>query len=344
MVAPDGAPAHMHDVVIAGSTFFDLVMSDLDASPRAGTEVYAERMEASPGGIANLAVAAARLGLNTGLATTLGDDLYGRWARTVLADVEGVDLRATRVREGWPTPVTVSIAHDGDRAMITREEPADPIDPLPGGSIARAVLADLTTLEGDADAWWRRAARDGARVFVDAGWDPTGEWRDDRLRPLEHCFAFTPNAVEAMAQTGADTPEAAARSLADRVPLVVVTRGADGAFAIDSATGKQADIPGIRTDARDTTGAGDVFQAGLCWAVLNELPLDDAVSFAVLASAIATTALGGATGSPCWGDIADWRAAHPDERFAFVDDLLTRIPRPLQHRAERRTPFARFAG
>ncbi|MGI6877332.1 carbohydrate kinase family protein [Microbacterium sp. gxy059] len=342
MTAPDGRAAH--DVVLAGPTFFDLVMGDLDADPRPGTEVYASRMSASPGGIATLAVAAARLGLSTGLASTLGDDLHGRWCRHVLGDVEGVDLARTRVLPDWPTPVTVSIAHDGDRSMITREERADPVDPLPDGASARAAIADLAQLAGDApDAWWRRASRQGTRIFADSGWDPTGAWSADRLRPLEHCWAFTPNEHEAIAYTGATSAREAARALAARVPLVVVTRGARGAFAVDAATGEEVDVPGLPVDARDATGAGDVFQAALVWAVLDELPLADAVAFAVLSSGIATTELGGATAAPCWGDIADARRTFPDDRFRFVDELVRRIPEPLHHRADRRTPFSRFA-
>src|SRR5690606_20934737 len=104
MTAADGLAAH--DVVLAGPTFFDLVLGDLDAGPRPGTEVYAARMNASPGGTANLAVATARLGLTTALASTLGDDLHGRWCRHVLGDVEGIDLARTRVVADWPTAVT----------------------------------------------------------------------------------------------------------------------------------------------------------------------------------------------------------------------------------------------
>lgn len=336
-----------HDVLLAGPTFFDLVLGGLDASPAPGTETFASHLDTSPGGIANLAVATARLGLRTALATTLGDDVHGRWCRTVLADVEGIDLAPSTVAPGWATPLTVSIAHDGDRAMVTREDPAPALDPLASGASARAILADLPALRradaaAQGDAWWRHAARDGARVFADAGWDPAGTWDSALLDPLDGCFAFTPNEHEAAAYTREDSPERAARALAERVPLVVVTRSAAGAFAIDAATGETADVPGVVVDARDTTGAGDVLQAALAFGVLRELPLADAVAFAVLCSALSVEQLGGATASPCWGDIADWRAAHADPRYGFVDDVLSGIPRPLPHRADRRFPFARF--
>lgn len=333
------------DVLLAGPTFFDLVLGGLDAAPTPGTEVFASHLETSPGGIATLAVATARLGLSTALATTLGDDIQGRWCRALLGDVEGVDLSRTVVPSDWPTPLTVSLSHDDDRAMITREDPAPALDPLPDGPAPRAVLADLPALRraSGPDAWWRRAARDGALVFADAGWDASGTWDRSLLAPLEHCFAFTPNAHEAVAYTGADSAEDAARALAERVPLVVVTRGAAGAVAVDAGSGDLVDVPGVSVDARDTTGAGDVLQAALAYGVLRDLPLEEAVAFAVLCSALSVEELGGAVASPCWGDIADWRARHDEPRFAFVDDLLVGIPRPLHRRADRRFPFARFS-
>jgi sugar/nucleoside kinase (ribokinase family) len=304
------------DVVLAGPVFFDLVLSDLDRAPAPGIEVHAEGMATSPGGIANLAVATARLGLSTSLSSSLGDDVYGRWCRAFLRH-EGVDLARTPMIEGWPTPVTVSIAHDGDRAMVTREEPSAPADPLAGGATGRAALADLATMAGGEETWWRRAAKDGTKIFADIGWDPTGAWDRDRLRPLEACFAFTRT----------DSPLAAARALAGLVPLAVVTCGSDGAVAVDAGTGEEATVPALTTTARDTTGAGDVFCAALVAGVLEQLPLADSLALAALCAGLAVTVPGGAVSSPGLGDLADWWASARDgdaavaARYAFLGEL-----------------------
>ncbi len=67
----------------------------------------------------------------------------------------------------------------------------------------------------------------GTKLFGVVGWDPTGEWSERRLNQLGgNFYAFLPNAPEAMAFTGkADPPWAALYSLADRVPVAVVTLG-----------------------------------------------------------------------------------------------------------------------
>ena len=83
-------------------------------------------MGSCPGGIANLAVAARRLGLRTSLAAAFGDDAYGDFCWETLADEEGVDLSRSRRFEGWHCPVTVSMAvRTGPRDGQPRPRPAD---------------------------------------------------------------------------------------------------------------------------------------------------------------------------------------------------------------------------
>ena len=96
------------DVLLTGLLFYDLVLTGLGKPPTPGEEIWTGGMGCGPGGIANLAVAAARFGLRTSLATVFGDDLYGEYCRDVLCDQEDIDLSLSRTADGWPTPVTVS--------------------------------------------------------------------------------------------------------------------------------------------------------------------------------------------------------------------------------------------
>ncbi|CAM5621413.1 carbohydrate kinase [Streptomyces badius] len=133
---------------------------------------------------------------------------------------------------------------------------------------ARAAIASLTP--GRSEPWVAAAARDGALVFGDVGWDETGRWDLDALPDLAHCQAFLPNAEEAMRYTRTDCPRAAAHALAERVPLAVVTLGAEGAYAVDGRTGTAAAVPAIEVEALDPTGAGDVFVAGFVTGTLAD--------------------------------------------------------------------------
>lgn len=339
------------DVVLAGQVFFDLIFTGLDSAPAPGTEVWTSGLGSSPGGIANLAVAASRLGLRSSLAADFGDDAYGDWCWQVLAEQEGVDLSRSRRVQGAGTAVTVSITEHDDRSMVTHGGAGSSLsadDLLTGGISSRAAIADLNGMRGaDVDAtWWKRAADRGTRIFADLGWDSTGAWDPSDLDPLASCYAFTPNSGEATNYTRTDDPVTAARKLAERVPLVVVTCGADGAVAIDSTTGEEAQVPSVPVELIDATGAGDVFGAAFVMGTLREWPLEQRLAFSALCSALTVQQLGGSLGAPGWAEIEAWwrrtRTAGDDElarRYGFLTDVLPRTPAAPARRAE---PTFRF--
>ncbi|WP_040158802.1 carbohydrate kinase family protein [Mobilicoccus massiliensis] len=305
----DDAPEF--DVYLQGMVFLDIVFSGLSEMPSAGRELWAEGMGSCPGGIANLAVATARLGLRTSLGAAFGDDDYGEFCHRTLAE-EGIDLRTSKRYPEWHSPVTVSMAVDGDRNMVTHghDAPECPTRMIGRPPRARAVLLDLVEARPpgctDDPTWIDMAREDGALLFADVGWDPTGEWPAHLLDELKNCHAFMPNAGEAMAYTRTTTPQDALYALADHVPLAVVTNGPYGALGIDSTTGEEASVPTLRVPVVDPTGAGDVFGAAMALGTLAQWPLSDRLAFAALCSSLAVQQVGGSLAAPGWGDIADW--------------------------------------
>ncbi|CAM5669404.1 sugar kinase [Streptomyces purpurascens] len=299
---PDDPP---WDVYLTGTVFLDIIFTGLDSAPVRGTESWARGMGSSPGGVANMATALARLGLRTSLAAAFGDDHYGDYCWDALEHGEGIDLSPSRTVPGWHSPVTVSMAYEGERTMVSHghepppEEPAVECPPR-----ARAAVASLAP--GVSAPWIAQAASKGTRVFGDVGWDDTGAWDLAALPDLRHCEAFLPNAEEAMRYTGADCPRAAAHALTEYVPLAVVTLGADGAYAVDRRTGKTAEVPAIEVEALDPTGAGDVFVAGFVTGTLADWPLADRLAFAGLTAALSVQEFGGSLSAPGWSEIAGW--------------------------------------
>ncbi|WP_242483418.1 PfkB family carbohydrate kinase [Streptomyces sp. HSG2] len=322
-----------HDVHLTGAVFLDIVFTGLDSAPLRGSESWAKGMGSSPGGVANLAVALARLGLRTSLAGAFGDDHYGDHCRDSLARGEGIDLSLSRTVPGWHSPVTVSMAYEGERTMVSHgHEP--PERPAPAGPPpARAAVASLAP--GHPAPWIARAAARGTRLFADVGWDETGAWDLASLEDLDRCEAFLPNAEEAMRYTRTDSPRAAAHALTDHVPVAVVTLGAQGAYAVDRRTGETAEVPAIDVEALDPTGAGDVFVAGFVTGTLAGWPLADRLAFAGLTAALSVQEFGGSLSAPGWCEIAAWwrtvrEVRHQDpsplRRYAFLADLVPREP------------------
>ncbi|HET7397205.1 MAG TPA: carbohydrate kinase family protein [Intrasporangium sp.] len=338
------------DVFVWGTVYLDIIFAGLTTPPAPGTEVWAEGMASCPGGIANLAVAAQRLGLRTSLAAAFSDDDYGDFCWRTLEEQEGIDLSRSQRFPDWHSPVTVSMSVNRDRSMVSHGHPA-PVDATELIGIppcSRAVLVDLaeaSTHGGSAPTWVDLAREQGALVFAGVGWDPGERWAEEVLARLDHCHAFLPNAVEAMAYTGTSTAQEALYALADRVPVAIVTQGSDGAIGIDSTTGEEAAVPSLRVPPLDPTGAGDVFGAAILVGTLAGWPLVDRMTFASLCSALAIQQFGGSLAAPGWGDVLDWwhvvRAAGRDDayhrslrrRFAFLDDIAPTVPPGVRRRA-----------
>ncbi|NJC23106.1 sugar/nucleoside kinase (ribokinase family) [Arthrobacter pigmenti] len=330
------------DLLLTGSVFFDIIFTGMEGLPMPGTEVWADGMGSCPGGVANQAIAASRLGLHTTLAAAFGDDGYGAFNRSILQGQEHVDLSHSRTFEQWHSPVTVSLSVNRDRSMVTHGHPS----PLSASELlqdpprCRAAVVDVgRTVEP-----WAIAARaNGTRLFGHVGWDPSGAWSSDALDTLEHFHAFLPNDVEAMAYTRTQDPWAALYALADRVPVAVVTIGQQGAIAVDSITGEEEWVPALPVNAYDPTGAGDCFGAAFVTGDLAGWPLADRLAFANLCASLSVQEVGGSLAAPGWGDIADWwrrMSAGRDgvrkqwlRRYAFLEHIVTDVPPEAVRRA-----------
>jgi sugar/nucleoside kinase (ribokinase family) len=326
------------DVFLHGTVFFDVVLTGLPSLPQRGAELMAEGMGSCPGGIANLAVAASRLGLRTSLAAAFGDDVYGDFLWRTLAEQEGVDLSMSRQFPDWHSPVTVSLAVARDRAMVTHSHPP-PVLMRELVHHAPPAAAGLVHLEDTAQPWVRAAREKGVQLFADVGWDPTQQWSPQLLDQLVDYYAFLPNSEEAMAYTRTDDPRAALLDLADRVPVAVVTCGGQGSIAVDSTSGEEEWVPSLPVNAVDATGAGDVFAAAFILGTMRGWPLRQRLAFANLCAALSVQQVGGSLAAPGWGDLADWLAAVQEQArqgsraavvlahsYGFLGDVLPEGP------------------
>ena len=180
---------------------------------------------------------------------------------------------------------------------------SDATPPLTGVPAPRALLTDLRVLAANRQSvgpW--RAGREPAVVVGDVGWDATGRWDPADLAVLDVADVVTPNDAEAMRYTRTGSARRAARALADRVALAVVTCGGRGVVACDGA--QEIVLPAAPAQAVDVTGAGDTFAAALTWALIHGLPLRAALSLASIAASLTVEHPGGSTGAPTPARIA----------------------------------------
>ncbi|WP_168207413.1 carbohydrate kinase family protein [Microlunatus elymi] len=282
------------DLLFSGAIFCDLVFAGV-SNPEAGTEVYADGFAISPGGAANTAVAAARLGRRTALLSELGDDLLGETIRRSLAEEECLDVGWIAERHGYQTPVTAAMTGPRDRRFVTYAEDECNLDwPVD----APAVSAAHVSVDGNLRPWVRRLRESGTLIYGGVGWDDSGLWSEGILERLDQVDVFVPNDVEAMNYTRTATAAEAAVALGRYVGLVVVTCGRDGAIAYQRGTGELDRIEAVPMRAADPTGAGDVFVAALMTSFDVGWPLAQRLRFANLCAALSVQSLGGARSAP----------------------------------------------
>lgn len=293
-----------YDLLVLGEINVDLILTALEIKPAPGQERLVDDMALTMGSSSVIfACGATRLGLRVGFVGVVGDDEFGQFMLRGMA-ARGVDVSAVRIDPAIQTGVTVSLSTPADRAMLTY---AGSISALRAEDVDRALL-DRTRhvhvssfyLQDGLRAGLPRllayARGQGRSVSLDPGYDPRERWDAGLQETLAQVDVLLPNQVEAAAIAGPQRPEAALRALARRVPTVAVKLGAQGAIARQGAEVARAAPPAV--DTRDTTGAGDSFDAGFVYGFLAGWPLERTLRLACACGALATRVPGGTHGQP----------------------------------------------
>ncbi len=304
----------MTDVLVLGDANPDLILCG-DVVPRFGqVEQVLSKADLVIGGSGGIiAHALARLGRSTRLVAATGADAFGDLMRQLLS-AGGVDTTGLLRQAGRSTGVTVVLSRPKDRAVLTLLGAI----PLLSREDARAAL-DRAVLDGarhlhvasyfllgelapDLPDLLAHARSRGLTTSVDTNFDPTERWWGV-TDLLPHLDLLLPNRAEAVALAArlpggppADAG-AAALSLAEAGPVVVVKDGSAGAYRADPS-GAIVRHAGHPVEAVDTTGAGDTFDAAYIDSFLRGLDPEESLRRACLAGAISTSGVGGTAAQP----------------------------------------------
>ena len=290
------------DVICIGMALADLIIRGFDPTPVSASGYVAESASLNPGGEAvNEAVAAAKLGMKTGIFCALGNDPAGEIVRSELRK-NGVDTRSV---VGSPaTPVTVMFVRaDGTRKSITNQAHRFNFHPEKEpdlftearavilGSLFRAPFDDPAVIHAVVSA----AKAAGQLVLADT---KLPNFRFLTLEDIRDSLPLidwiTPNEDEARHFTGKEEPEEMADVFLEYgVKNVVVKLGSRGCLLKNRETVLR--LPPEEIEAVDATGAGDNFAAGLVSEILRGAAPEEALRFANACGAICTTAVGAGT-------------------------------------------------
>jgi sulfofructose kinase len=281
----------MFDVVGVGLNATDTLLLVPHFPAYAGKAPFQEEIVSPGGQVASAMVTCARLGLRTKYIGTLGDDERGRIQLESL-QASGIDLEHVQVRKGCANQSAYIIIDrtTGERTVLWRRDDCLRIAP---SEIApeQITCARLLHIDGHDTPAVEHAARiaraAGIPVTVDV--DTIYHGFDRVLPHVDYLIASS----EFPIQWTNESDHFRALEMIQReyrMRVAAMTLGAHGALALEA--GKFVYSPAFVVNCVDTTGAGDVFHGAFCYAVLQRMPMREALDFSNAMAALNCTALG----------------------------------------------------
>lgn len=240
----------------------------------------------------------------------VGYDIFGDSLKASLS-AAGVDVAAVHASRSHATGVAlIPVEKSGQNSIVVASganhalaaSDVEAMRPVFRG--ASFVLFQLESPLDTVAAAMQLARQEGARTILDPA---PARPLDPKL--LAMVDILTPNETEASILIGLpparvsldQAPDLARKLLALGPQAIVLKLGEQGCFYYDGQT--QLAIPAFPVDVRDTTAAGDTFNAALAVALTEGQALADALRFANAAAGLSVTRVGAQSSIPSRSEV-----------------------------------------
>jgi len=298
-------------MLVVGSLNMDQVLH-VPRIPLLGETLLSESsLKLAPGGKgANQAVAMARLGAPVAMAGRLGNDAFGEaLLRSLRADNVNTDLIVVDQEESTGVAL-IYLTPAGDNAIVVAsganmrvgQDRAELSAIFAAITQARVLLLQLEIPLETVSALIAAGHNAGTPVVLNLAPAQALPWET-----LKQVQVLVVNETEIALLTGQQVNEieearAAALALHGKgIASIAVTLGAQGAILVTTGEHGEARFiyqPAPTVQVVDTTAAGDCFVGALTLALIEEQVPQDALRFAVYASALKVTKFGAQPGLP----------------------------------------------
>jgi len=260
-------------------------------------QLYADMppaIEASGGAAGNTAAGVASLGGRAGYIGKVADDELGAVYTHDIRAI-GVEFTTTPLVGGLPTARSmIIVTPDADRTMSTYLGAANllTVDDIDEAVVRRARV---TYLEGylwdppEAKEAFRKAAaiaHDSGQLVALTLSDAfcVDRFRDEFVDLVDgHVDLLFCNEHELMSLYEVDDFDTALAKVRGRSSIAAVTRGGQGSVVVRGD--ELHNVAAVPTDVVDTTGAGDLYAAGVLFGLSRDRPLDECGRLGAIAAA-----------------------------------------------------------
>lgn len=285
-----------------------------------GPMKFVNQFEKKVGGAElNVAIGCSRLGLSCGYISKLGNDEFGKHIRT-FARGEGIDVSQVDLVDGYPTSLNFKeIMEDGNvRTFYYRDKsPVLAMEPeqLDETYFQEAKILHLTGIFPAIDpknmAVFDRAIALAQKHGVKISFDPNirlrlwsrQEARKTLLSILPHVDILLAGDEEMEIIIGEKDPKPIIEKLKDfNISYIIIKQGEHGSAGYHN--GEYLEAPPVKVaKVTDTVGAGDGFDAGAIYGILQGWDLRGILKFANTIGSMVVEVIGDNEGLPYYEDV-----------------------------------------
>lgn len=287
------------DVSVVGELNLDLILYGLPEKLELEREHLATNQSITLGSSSAIfAHNLALLGNKVGFNSSIGSDPLGELCLERLGE-SGVDLSHVRKVRGKTTGLTVILPQRMQRYILTYpgtmfDMSINDLDLSHVFNAKHMHLSSLYLQKGlrpNLLDLFRKAKEAGLTTSLDTNDDPENRWSGDIQLILKYVDILLPNENEACKIARVDDLNRAADILSQRVKVLVIKRGPQGAI-MRRGNEKSSGFPPV-INMVDPVGAGDSFNAGFIHQFIRGAKIEDCLKFANITGALSATRAGG---------------------------------------------------
>ncbi|MFQ6372059.1 PfkB family carbohydrate kinase [Shewanella sp. YIC-542] len=256
----------MANILLIANLNCDRILSLDNALRTGGRFQYEDGGRRLGGGGANTGMGLEWAGHNVALVSQVGSDELGDWV-LAQAGLHGLDCRRVQRHDGATCEILLVMTPDGERTIIRPQRPSFQLAAAPSWQAWDALYLNS---QADGAVQWAQSALPHALVVAQLG-------KDDSPRP---CQILLSSHSDMHQRTRLPYWEFARQIAGDALRYFIVTDSERGACLYHGEG--EVQIPAKAATVVDTTGAGDVYAAGLIHGLLSGRAITDAMAEAAI--------------------------------------------------------------
>lgn len=293
--------------LVIGDLNIDLIMTELNNFPELEKEVIADNYVLDIGGSGGIFSAVlSQIGIKTYIISKISNDLFGNLIIKIL-NTHGVKIDKIILddnkKSGLNTGITINISLKKAKSQISSVKliKSLSIDDIKYHNIKNLKHVHFTSyyimdnLKTDYLKLIESIKTDYPDVTfsLDTNYDPTESWETNEIyKILSHINILFVNKTEALGITGESDINKALDILAKKVEMTIIKLGNEGYMA--SCKDEYYADKAPKAVSRDSTGAGDNFDAGFIYGYINGLDVERSLKIANICGAKSIEYFGGA--------------------------------------------------